>query len=270
MRRSRIDKSKARRRPGWKKKVRREATPPPDVAPQLRWAGSPTGDDTYRIVGMTLELVWYPNAKDRQAERNECLVSLISIESCEESPVDELTINSACEQPATRCKCTATLVELVDPTSLYGKWLRQQSHRGLQSIEAKTELVTPIKLSLVCGKPTRQSIRALSRRGVTLVHNRDNVLDIRIVDPAPADLSSLQVDRLTDLFEELGAYIPIASQILSERERKLAQLRRAERALQAKIGNPDRPDLDHTTIQLGVGATSAELTRLRAKIDRLT
>ena len=284
MRKSRMDKAKARpHRPGWKKKVRREATAPPDVVSRLRWAGRPTGDDTYRIVGMTLELVWYPNEKDCQAEENECLVSLLSIDSCEESPVTDPSVNSACERPATRCDCSATLVEQVDPQSLYGKWLRQQSHLGQQPIAAKTELITPLKLSLACGRPTRAAIRTLSKRGVTLVPNRDNVLDIRIIDPTPKDLSSLQVDRLTDLFEELGAYIPLAPQILRERERKLAQLRRAERAVRAKlmkiehlrVDGPGSSNSNRNNEQVDSAHPprarnhSRELDKLIAKIDRL-
>ena len=284
MRKSRMDKAKTRpHRPGWKKKVRREATSPPDVVSRLRWAGKPTGDDTYRIVGMTLELVWYPNEQDCQAEENECLVSLISIDSCEESLVTDPSINSACERSGTRCDCSATLVEQVDPQSLYGKWLRQQSHLGLQSIDSKTELITPLQLTLVCGTPTRTAIRMLSRRGVTLVPNRDNVLDIRIIDPTPKDLSSLQVDRLTDLFEELGAYIPLAPQILRERERKLARLRRAERALRTKLNKVEhlrvnRPGSSNTNQNNEQGHSvhppqaqyhSRELDKLLAKIDRL-
>ena len=247
-------------RPGWDKSLRKEGTGYPSVAPKLRWVGRPLGDDSYNLKGMTLELVWYATPEDRQVEQNECLVSLISIDSCEESKTNDAAINMWCEDKATRCDCGATLVEMVDEESLYGQWLRQQSHLGYQSLKGQTELITPLRMWLIFGRPNRSAVRRIARSGVNLVPNTDNLLDIQLVDPAPSALSSLQVDRLIELYEEVGAYVPHASSFLRERERKCARLKRGVRALRSK----------EDVLETLLVAANAKLDKSRSVVELLS
>lgn len=221
-------------RPGWSKSIRREAKTYPDVFPQLRWVGRPTGTDSFHLVGMTLELVWYLTKEDRQRGRNEIPVSLISFDSCVESKVEESPLNESCVDIVTRCDCDLSLVELVDRDSLYGQWSRRQTRTGPDIPSDLTELITKLRVWFTIGIPKRAAIQDLSLRGVRLLPNVNNLLDIRVVEPPLTTLGSLQVDRLTELFEESAAYIPQHRRLLQEREAKRVRLKKGIRKLEQK------------------------------------
>ena len=218
-----------------------EACFTPCIYRELIVEGDANPDYELKIVGPDIGLWWFDKPEERKWRMNGEQVSVMTIASCVPQPKpvvhNELDWRVLCN--AKYYTCTAYLIENLEKSSRYGKWLRLQKHQGRNTLDDSIEYDrTLFTFQLAVGIPPQKQFEMLNQiRHVSLprlVRKCMNIIDIGLTGRHTAELSALQIDRVFEFFQKLCHIFPRLHEEFTHTPYQHAELERLQTRAEAE------------------------------------